>query len=546
MFSFNYSEDNFEDESPNKQISDNWSNYPSYFENPIEIYKLQRHRRNDLSFELNVDKCLQLRSEHINRLMDDLKLVKNNEYFLPYHRWDYEYRRNNYGKETKIFYIEVTEPETQKTVANYHSVNENIIYNEKCYHLINLIEIYDNAITLNHPLQVSFGDMSIVLVRNDQYPYPQMALSPYAYMLALKKKYYDNEEVTIHKAFADIFNDMFHYVFHESTYTQYQQEFDQIIQTLQRNESAIELLRNNKLIKEIKESFKLPEFSLSDYEYVDDIAKGSFGSVVKVKHRQTNEIFCIKESKVSMKCEALVLNQLNNPFIVKIFGYIISSERLSKNKSLRLDGKEHHFLLMEYCEYGTLDDYINEIYQSDEYLTYDQLKLIFGQIAIAQKYLHFEMNFIHRDIKLGNILIYRNNPIIIKFADFGFARSIDSLMISNVGTPITLDVRILSGKPYDATSDLHSIGSVLYCLLHNRYPTEMCQSEVEIIELYENNGVHFDKYLLHDKQFSVVVDLCNQLLNPAGKDVCFTWKMFFENSFVIDAMKYVDTILNKK
>ena len=210
---------------------------------------------------------------------------------------------------------------------------------------------------------------------------------------------------------------------------------------------------------------------------------------------------------------------------------------------MKLDGGNHYFLLMEYCEHGSLSDLLEELRQNDERLTLEELKLIFGQIAIAQKYLHYNMNFIHRDIKSENILIKRKNPLEIRFVDFGFARSIDTLMQSNVGTPTTLDVRILSGQSYDATSDLHSIGSVLYALLHNHYPTYDCFTEVEMIEMYQYDEVRFDKHILQDKQFKPVISLCEELLNPSERKIKYTWESFYSNAFVIECMEFAEKVL---
>ena len=117
-----------------------------------------------------------------------LKILENNPYFQRVNEWDYE-RIRKYDETTeKILFIEVDTPSTEKTVAQYHTENC-CIYNEKCFHLMNLITIYENAITLNLPLEVSFGNMSIVLLRKTDSPYPQLALSPYAYLLALKEKH---------------------------------------------------------------------------------------------------------------------------------------------------------------------------------------------------------------------------------------------------------------------------------------------------------------------------------------------------------------------
>ena len=65
------------------------------------------------------------------------------------------------------------------------------------------------------------------------------------------------------------------------------------------------------------------------------------------------------------------------------------------------------------------------------------------------------MNFVHRDVKLANILLNKNFDV--KLADFGLAKLIDpvdNLLHSFVGSPITMAPEVLNGKPYTAKCDI--------------------------------------------------------------------------------------------
>ena len=81
---------------------------------------------------------------------------------------------------------------------------------------------------------------------------------------------------------------------------------------------------------------------------------------------------------------------------------------------------------MEYCNGGDLREYLF----NNGRLTGSTVRLFFGQIANGMKALH-ELKIIHRNLKPSNILLSscRNNAnlneILIKIADFGYAKFLD-------------------------------------------------------------------------------------------------------------------------
>ena len=77
--------------------------------------------------------------------------------------------------------------------------------------------------------------------------------------------------------------------------------------------------------------------------------------------------------------------------------------------------------------------------------------------------------FIHRDIKPSNILISDEGDY--KLADFGIARTLDhTTYVTGAGTPPYMSPEIYYGRSTDKTSDIYSLGLVMYELLNNRRP----------------------------------------------------------------------------
>ena len=147
----------------------------------------------------------------------------------------------------------------------------------------------------------------------------------------------------------------------------------------------------------------------SDYIKISKLGSGSYGQVYKVKHKETNKIYAMKEInkakliKENKYYQAIIENEMlkicNHPNIVKYFGFY--------------ENKENFSIIEEYCPYGDFASFINENKQN---LSIIEIQYIIGQIIICLEYLSTK-NIIHRDIKPENFLLTDNFNL--KLIDFG-------------------------------------------------------------------------------------------------------------------------------
>lgn len=104
--------------------------------------------------------------------------------------------------------------------------------------------------------------------------------------------------------------------------------------------------------------------------------------------------------------EAKVLSMLDHNNIVKYYN------------SYECDGKI--FIEMEYCDGGTLADFLNTLSKP---LKEHEILIIFLEIVSAITYLH-DKNILHRDLKTANIFL--TSQRVVKLGDFGIAKMLST------------------------------------------------------------------------------------------------------------------------
>ena len=210
-------------------------------------------------------------------------------------------------------------------------------------------------------------------------------------------------------------------------------------------------------------------------EYIMDvkIGAGAFGEVFKATKYNSKDIYAIKvlnKKKMSERIrlyldrEIEILQEFDNEHVIHL-ETVIQTEH-------------NYYLVFDYCNGGDLLNY--------KTLKGGQVKELPGRQIIRQviKGLSaiYELHGIHRDIKLGNVLLHypteesrlKDEPL-AKICDFGFARIVENdtdapIDMSIVGTPLNMSPEILQLKPYTIKSDMWSLGTIVYELVCGKSP----------------------------------------------------------------------------
>lgn len=170
----------------------------------------------------------------------------------------------------------------------------------------------------------------------------------------------------------------------------------------------------------------------------------------------------IQKSKVKgsgilnrIKREVEIHHQLKHENIVELYSFF------EDNTSV--------YLIQELCEEGELYSHLQMNHSSFSLST---IRSLFSQILNGMIYLH-KHGIIHRDLSWSNILLC-NNAKSVKITDFGVATRIsttrDNLQHTICGTPNFISPEVAANKPYGLSSDIWSLGCILYTLFVGHPP----------------------------------------------------------------------------
>ncbi|MDO8736688.1 MAG: Stk1 family PASTA domain-containing Ser/Thr kinase [Thermoleophilia bacterium] len=201
------------------------------------------------------------------------------------------------------------------------------------------------------------------------------------------------------------------------------------------------------------------------YEIIRRLGSGGMADVYLARDTQLGRQVAIKvlykryardeEFVARFRREAQSAAALNHPHIVSIYD--------------RGEAEDSYYIAMEYLEGRSLKEVITEEGPLETAQAIDYAE----QMLRALQFAH-ENNVIHRDIKPHNIVI--NDRGQLKVTDFGIARAGSSPSVTEtgsiIGTAQYLSPEQAKGKAVEQSSDLYSLGIVLYEMLTGRVPFE--------------------------------------------------------------------------
>ncbi|KAL1971212.1 hypothetical protein VTN77DRAFT_164 [Rasamsonia byssochlamydoides] len=203
----------------------------------------------------------------------------------------------------------------------------------------------------------------------------------------------------------------------------------------------------------------------SDFEPLTCLGKGTFGTVLLVRHRATGRLYAQKQfRKASItvhkklveqtKTERMILESVNrHPFVVKLYYAFQDHEKL--------------YLILEYAQGGELFTHL----AMERMFSEDVAAFYMAEMVLALEHLHQNIGVIYRDLKPENCLLDAEGHLLL--TDFGLSKvAVDEndRCNSSLGTIEYMAPEVIQGKPYGKACDWWSLGALGYDLLTGSPP----------------------------------------------------------------------------
>lgn len=250
------------------------------------------------------------------------------------------------------------------------------------------------------------------------------------------------------------------------------------------------------------------------YEFDRYISQGGYGQVyeIKARHPSLRNMACkiVPNSGSEASLEIAIHKQLKHENIVEL------CYSFQDNLSA--------VLVMDVCP-QSLADFV----ERKEFVEYDECRHLMRQLLYAISYLH-RNNFIHRDLKLSNVLLSQNQQV--KLCDFGIAISSDaqaSELRLNVGSVPFTSPEVIGRRGAKFASDVWAIGVIFYRLIKGCRPFDSPGEAVNASVVYSR--IREARYELspHDEphfvQFIKAVFQLDEEMRPTAEN-CLDMQIF--------------------
>uniref|UniRef100_A0A8C3T526 Ribosomal protein S6 kinase related n=1 Tax=Chelydra serpentina TaxID=8475 RepID=A0A8C3T526_CHESE len=215
-------------------------------------------------------------------------------------------------------------------------------------------------------------------------------------------------------------------------------------------------------------SLFLPEFPIrpplgqQQLKILGFVAKGSFGTVLKVLDCGREKVFAVKVGVVpkvevlrrdtlkQCKEEVSIQKQVSHPFV-----HCLGDS---------WQGQRHLFIMCTYCSTGDL----YTLWASSGRLAEATIRLFAAELALVLGYLH-DLGIVHRDVKVQVVCLCTGH---LKLTDFGLSRHLrrGERAYTICGTLQYMAPEVLSGGPYSHSADWWSLGVLLFTLAAGKFP----------------------------------------------------------------------------
>ncbi|KAB2576592.1 Serine threonine protein kinase [Lasiodiplodia theobromae] len=240
----------------------------------------------------------------------------------------------------------------------------------------------------------------------------------------------------------------------------YQVELNEDFASVEARESVFEEEANGSRFDSLTR-----KMTADDFEPLRCLGKGSYGTVLLVKHKATGRLFAQKQLRKAhltvhkklveqTKTERVILENVNrHPFVVKLYYAFQDHEKL--------------YLILEYAQGGELFHHL----AMERMFTEEVAAFYMAEMVLALEHLHRSVGVVYRDLKPENCLLDSEGHLLL--TDFGLSKvAVDENDTCNsmLGTAEYMAPEVIQGREYGFAVDWWSLGALGYDLLTGSPP----------------------------------------------------------------------------
>ncbi|KAK1690876.1 kinase-like domain-containing protein [Colletotrichum godetiae] len=208
------------------------------------------------------------------------------------------------------------------------------------------------------------------------------------------------------------------------------------------------------------------KMTADDFEPLRCLGKGTYGTVLLVKQRNTGRLYAQKQFKKASltvhkklieqtKTERQILESVNrHPFVVKLYYAFQDHEKL--------------YLILEYGQGGELFTHLS----TEKMFAEPVAAFYMAEMLLAISHLHSTLGVVYRDLKPENCLLDSEGHLLL--TDFGLSKvAVDTSedhCNSMLGTVEYMAPEVIQGQKYGKAVDWWSFGALGYDLMTGNPP----------------------------------------------------------------------------
>ena len=197
--------------------------------------------------------------------------------------------------------------------------------------------------------------------------------------------------------------------------------------------------------------------SLENFDIIRRLGEGAFSSVFKVNRKSDGQCYAMKKVKLGSLSVKEKENALNE---IRILASLNHPNIIAYKDSFIDESTNTLCIVMELAEGGDLYKKITEHKKLQSNFPEFEIMCALFQITNGLKYLH-GANIIHRDLKCANIFISADGTF--KLGDLNVSKvQRKGMAYTQTGTPYYASPEVWKDKPYTFSSDIWSLGCVVY------------------------------------------------------------------------------------